>query len=252
MKVTIITVAYNSADTIRDTVVSVASQDYEDIEYIIIDAASTDNTLSILNEYRSCITKIISEPDSGIYDAMNKGLRFASGKIIGFLNADDFYSNNSVISNVAQYLKKNEFDAVYADLVYVDRSDVNKIVRYWKPGEYTKESFSIGWVMPHPTFFCRKEIYDKYGYYNDSFRIAADFELMLRFVEKHRINLGYLPETIVKMRSKGKANVLSGIIRGNMEIIKSFKQNDLRFSLSFFIKKPITKISQLLNISVRK
>lgn len=252
MKVTIITVVYNSADTIRDTVLSVANQDYEDIEYIVIDATSTDDTLSIVNEYRSCISKIISEPDNGTYDAMNKGLRFASGKIIGFLNADDFYSNNSVISNVAQYLIKNEFDAVYGDLVYVDRSDVNKIVRYWKPGEYKKESFSTGWVMPHPTFFCRKETYDKYGYYNDNFQVAADFELMLRFVEKHQINLGYLPEPIVKMRSQGKANVLSGIIRGNMEIIKSFKLNGLQFSPLFFIKKPITKISQLLKKSVRK
>jgi len=245
MKISIITVCYNSAETIEATIESVISQDYKDIEYIIVDGGSLDGTLDILKKYRDQIHKYISEPDYGIYDAMNKGINLATGDIVATLNSDDIYADKTIISTMVDYIKSNALDAAYGDLAYIDRDNADHVTRFWKPGEYNKGAFSHGWVIPHPTFFCRKEIYEKYGYFNDKFQVAADFELLLRFVEKHQINLGYLPKLIVKMRTGGKANVLRGIIRGNYEIIRSFRLNDLRLSPWFFIVKPITKISQL-------
>lgn len=245
MKVSIITVCLNSVDTIEETILSVKQQDYDAIEHIIIDGGSTDGTVKTLNRYRDCIFKIISESDKGIYDAMNKGLDTCSGEVVAFLNADDFYADSGIISQIINRFHSSKSDAVYGDLVYIDRSDSSRKVRYWKPGPYKKSAFYRGWVMPHPTFFCRKEIYRKYGGFNNTFKIAADFELMLRFVEKHQINVGYLPEVIVKMRTGGRANILNGVVRGNMEIIRAFRINGLHLSPFLFICKPITKLSQL-------
>lgn len=245
MKVSIITVCLNSSETIIDTIKSILSQDYKDIEYIVIDGGSKDGTLDILKKYKNQISKYTSEPDKGIYNAMNKGIRLATGWIVGFLNADDLYANESVISQIAATIQQNDFQAAYGDLVYVDRLDTDKIVRCWRAGEYKKGAFRSGWVLPHPTFFCQRELFDKFGYFNENFHIAADFELLLRFIEKNQIKLGYLPKVLVKMRSGGRANVLRGRIQGNLEIIKSFRINNLRISPLFFILKPVTKISQL-------
>ena len=245
MKVSIITVCLNSVKTIEDTIRSVLSQDYKNIEYIIVDANSTDGTLEIIGRYDDKIAKIISERDDGIYDAMNKGIKLSTGNIIAILNADDIYGNETVVGQMVKFMLDSNLDAAYGDLAYIDRNNTDQISRFWKPGDYEKGAFSHGWVIPHPTFFCRKEIYEKYGYFNDKFHIAADFELLLRFVEKHQINIGYLPKLIVKMRTGGKANVLRGIIRGNCEIVRSFRLNSLHLSPWFFIVKPITKISQL-------
>lgn len=245
MTISIITVVYNNNQTVRDSIDSVLSQKYKDIEYIIIDGGSTDGTLDILAKYRSQIAQCISEPDKGIYDAMNKGLKLATGDCIAFLNSDDFYASANAVSSIMKAFETMNVDAVYGDIVYVDKHNANKLVRYWKAGEYKNGAFFYGWAPPHPAFFCRRQVYEKYGYFNDKFQIAADFELMLRFIEKHKIKVGYLPEPIVKMRGGGKANVLSGIIRGNWEIIKSFRLNGLRLSPWFFVRKPMAKISQL-------
>lgn len=245
MKISVITVCFNSAKTIEDTIKSVLSQNYNDIEYIVVDGKSTDGTLDILKKYRDQIHRYISEPDNGIYDAMNKGIKSSNGDIIATLNADDFYADETIVGQMVEFVQNNGLDAAYGDLAYIDPNNSNRVVRFWKPGQYNKEAFYYGWVIPHPTFFCRKQVFEKYGYFNNSFQIAADFELMLRFIEKHQIKVGYLPKVIVKMRVGGKANILRGMIRGNWEIIKSFRLNDLRLSPWFFIVKPITKISQL-------
>ena len=249
MKISIITVCLNSVETIEDTIKSVLIQDYKDIEYIVVDGRSTDGTLDILKKYRDRIHKYISEPDKGIYDAMNKGIKLSSGDIIATLNADDIYADETIVGRMLEFIQKNGLDAAYGDLAYIDPNNGDHVTRFWKAGEYKRGAFCHGWVMPHPTFFCRKKVFDKYGCFNNSFQIAADFELMLRFVEKYKIKVDYLPKVIVKMRTGGKANVLRGIIRGNWEIIKSFRLNNLRLSPSFFILKPIMKISQFFRRS---
>ena len=245
MKVSIITVVLNGDETIEDTIKSVLSQNYKDVEYIIVDGGSTDGTLDIINRYKNKIAKVISEPDKGIYDAINKGLRLSTGDIFATLNGDDVYAEKTTVGQMAEFIQNNGLDAAYGDLIYVDRYDSKHVKRFWQPGQYKKGAFSHGWVIPHPTFFCRKEIFERFGYFNDKLQIAADFELMLRLIEKHRIKIGYLPKVIVKMGTGGKANVLRGMIQGNREIIRSFRLNYLRLSPWFFVRKPITKISQL-------
>jgi glycosyltransferase involved in cell wall biosynthesis len=245
LTVSIITVCLNSADTIDDTVKSVLSQDYKNIEYIVVDGGSTDVTPGILAKYDTRISKCISEPDNGVYDAMNKGIRLSTGDVVAVLNSDDVYAGKSVVREMVELMENSGLDAAYGDLVYIDRRNTGRVTRFWKTGRYRKKAFCNGWVIPHPAFFCRRQVFEKYGYFNSEFRIAADFELMLRFIEAHQIKVGYLPKIVVKMRTGGKANILRGMIRGNREIIKSFRLNGLKLSPWFFVRKPIAKISQL-------
>jgi len=244
MKISIITVSYNSASTIRDTIESVLNQTYSDIEYILVDGASKDDTLSIIKSYGNKISKLISEKDNGIYDAMNKGISVATGDVIGILNSDDFYSHSNVIKNVVQIFEKDT-DAVYADLVYVSGADKNKIVRTWKAGKYEIGSFQKGWMPPHPTFFVKKSVYEKLGMFTDQLKSAADYEIMLRFIHKHQIKLSYLPEIIVHMRTGGASNIsLKNRLKANREDKKAWKMNGLKPSPLTFIKKPLSKLSQ--------
>ncbi|MDH4238787.1 MAG: glycosyltransferase [Phycisphaerae bacterium] len=245
MKVSTITVALNAADTIEATIKSVLNQDYKNIEYIVVDGGSTDSTLDIIKRYKNSIARVISEPDNGIYDAMNKGINLSTGDIIAILNSDDVYTDQTIVGQIVEFMQSNSLDAAYGDLVYIDQNNADRVTRFWKAGKYKKGAFSYGWILPHPTFFCRKDIFERFGYFNDKLQVAADFELMLRFVEKHQIKIGYLPKVIVKMRKGGKANVLRGIIRGNLEIIRSFRRNNIRISPWFFLYRPITKMLQL-------
>jgi glycosyltransferase involved in cell wall biosynthesis len=246
MKVSIITVCLNSAETIEDTIRSVVIQDHKDIEHIVVDGASEDGTRKILQKYRNQISSCVSQSDKGIYDAMNKGIRLATGDIIAFLNADDVYPYDKVISEVVGLLTADHLDAVYGDLAYVDHKDGSKVVRYWQAGEYRPNAFYYGWVPPHPAFFCRKSVFERYGAFNTKYKTAADFELMLRFIEKHRITLGYIPKILVRMRPGGRANTIRGVIEGNKEIIRAFRANGLRLPLQFFWRKPLLKFAQLL------
>lgn len=249
MKVSVITVCFNGVDTVEETLTSALSQDYDDLEYIVVDGGSTDGTLDILDRYRGRIAKCISERDDGIYHAMNKGVELAEGDIVGFLNADDVYTSPTVISDVVEAMRADSSDGVYGDLVYVRRRDASRVVRYWQAGEYRPRAFYSGWVPPHPTFFCRTALYREFGAFDPDYQIAGDFELMLRFIEKYRINVRYVPRPFVRMRTGGRANTLNGIIQGNREIVHAFRSNGLKFSLRFFCTKPFLKAHQFVKRS---
>ena len=245
LKISIITVSFNSVITIRDTIESILSQDYKNIEYIIIDACSKDGTLDIIEEYKERISFFISESDNGIYDGMNKGIAAATGDIVGILNSDDFYPNSFVISNVARTFEKQACDAVYGDLVYVKFFNIDKIIRYWQSGQYTVKKVKNGWMLPHPTFFVRKYLYDKYGYYNTDLKTAADYEMILKLLYKYNIKVFYIPMILVKMRMGGASNSsILNRIRANKEDGLAWTKNQLNKPMFVRIKKPLQKIQQ--------
>ena len=238
--------SFNSVETIRDTIKSIISQDYENIEYILIDAGSTDGTLDIIKEYEGYINYFSSEEDDGIYDGMNKGISVASGEVVGILNSDDFYPNSYIVSNVARTFEKRNCDAVYGDLVYVKFYDTDKIVRYWQSGNYSVKKIKNGWMLPHPTFFVKREMYEKYGYYNTELKSAADYEMILKLLYKQNINVFYIPMILVKMRMGGKSNAsIMNRIRANKEDGLAWTENQLNKPLFVRIKKPLQKIKQL-------
>lgn len=245
MKISIITVCYNSEKTISDCITSVVNQSYDNLEYIFIDGKSTDTTMEIIASFGDQIFKVVSEKDKGMYDAINKGIRMASGDIIGVLNSDDYYTNELVIEDVMSKFKEANADALYADLNYVDQIDTNNVVRYWKSGDYKPNSFLSGWMPPHPTFFIRKEWYLKYGEYSLELVSAADYELMLRMVLKHGARLAYLPRVIVNMRVGGMSNSsLRNRLRANKEDRKAWEMNGLTPKYYTLIFKPLRKIIQ--------
>ncbi len=245
MKISIITVCYNSVGTIEDTIKSVINQDYADLEYIIIDGGSTDGTLGIVGKYKDKIAKVFSEPDKGIYDAMNKGIKLASGDIVGIINSDDFYADNKVLSKVAHSISTGA-DACYGDLAYVDRRDVSKQVRYWRAGSYNANKLFRGWIMPHPTFFVKKEIYERFGLFNLSFKIAADYELMLRFLLKG-ISVAYIPETFVCMREGGhSAKSFKQRVSGWQEIKRAWKTNSKQIPRFIIPLRILNKVGQFI------
>ena len=243
MKVSVITICFNSQDTIEDTIKSVISQDYKDIEYIIIDGNSKDNTKSIIQKYKSKLAYYISEPDLGIYDAMNKGIAASKGDLIAILNSDDVYAFKSVVSKMVNALGNN--DAVYADLVYVGSNDLNSVKRVWKAGSYKKGLFYFGWMPPHPTFFVKKKCYDELGTYSLDLNTSSDYELMLRFIHKFNISISYLQKTIVKMRLGGASNAsFRNRMLANRGDKKAWKINGLKPKAYTFLLKPLRKLNQ--------
>lgn len=236
---------FNNKELIEDCINSVLNQTHRNIEYIIIDGGSTDGTVEIIKKYENKISKWLSETDKGIYDALNKGIKMATGDIIGFLHADDVYANNKVIETVAHEMKSHNVDSCYGDLLYVDKNNTDKIIRYWKSKSYRDGLFRKGWMSPHPTFFVKKKIYDKYGYFNTEFRIASDYELMLRFLEKHRISTYYIPEVLIKMRIGGTSNrSLKNLITKTTEDYRAWKVNNLKRSFYTIPFKNLSKIPQ--------
>ncbi len=246
MKISIITVSFNSASTIEDTLKSVISQDYKNIEYIIIDGGSTDGTLDIIDQYKNNIKTIVSEPDKGIYDAMNKGIELSSGDVVGILNSDDIYENNKVLSLVNDAFTIN-VDAVYGDIEYVDRLNLKKRLRLWKAGEFKSNSFKWGWMPPHPGFFIKKSKYNEFGTYQLDLGSSADYELMLRMIAKRKIKLKYIPEIITKMRMGGVSNKsVKNRVQANKNDRLAWKVNDLKpFWFTIWLK-PIRKIGQFI------
>ncbi len=244
MKISVITAVRNGAETLRECIESVQKQTLPP-EHIIIDGASTDGTFDIIAKYRSSIAKVISEPDKGIYDALNKGIRLASGDVIGILHGDDFYAHEKVLETVVNAFQKQNVDSCYGDLLYVYKNDIDKVIRYWKAYEYHHGKFKYGWMPPHPTFFVKREIYEKYGLFNTDFRIAADYELMLRFLEKHRISTYYIPEVLIKMRLGGASNrSLKNLLIKSSEDYKAWKVNNLNGGFYTILLKNFTKIPQ--------
>lgn len=248
MKISIITVVWNNKETIQNAIDSILNQTYKNIEYIIIDGASTDGTIEIVKSYGDKITKFVSEPDKGLYDAMNKGVRLSTGDVVGILNSDDIYNNKKVIENIMDKFINLNIDSLYGDLEYVEAENTDKVVRYWKSSKFIEGSFSKGWHPPHPSFFVKKEIYDKYGVFDDSNKISADFELMLRFLERFKISTTYLPQVIVKMREGGASNQsIKNIIKGNINILNAFDKNDIKVNkFTYLFYRFIPKISQKL------
>ena len=249
MKVSIITGTYNSERYVKDCITSVYNQDYPEIEHIIIDGASTDNTVSVIENTPNRVTQIVSEPDKGIYDAMNKGIRLASGDIVGILNSDDFYDSDTIISMVVKAFREQEVDCIYGNLYYVKPEEPSVIVRKWVTGPYKeKYGFRWGWHPAHPSFFVKKELYEKYGDFGIDHKISADFELMLRFMERYKAKSAYLDYPMVRMRLGGESNksIMSNII-GNKECYRAFKRNGLSVPWLYPAIRIGSKLKQYFN-----
>lgn len=245
MKVSLITVTYNSAETIEDCISSVLSQDYPDIEYIIVDGASKDGTIGLIEKYEDRIAHFVSEPDNGIYHAMNKGIDLCTGRVVGMLNSDDLYADSKVISDVVKAMKESDSDSCYGDLVYIDRLDIGKVVRRWKSGEFNRQKFLSGWMPPHPAFFLRRTCYEEYGKFNLSFKTSADYELMLRMLYKEGVSATYVNRVLVHMRTGGQSNIsLKNRLKANREDRRAWKVNELKPGIFTTIRKPLSKLAQ--------
>lgn len=247
MKISLITPTYNSASTITRTIDSVIAQNYIDLEYIIIDGASSDNTQEIVLSYQDRIKiNFVSEPDSGIYDAMNKGVRLASGDVIGILNSDDLFAAENILETVEEAFKDSKIEAVYGDIKYFS-SDVNQVNRYWRTGEYRDSKLSNGWIIPHPTLFLKKSVYDKFGLYNTDFKIAGDYEFILRILKSKQVVLKYVPEVFIKMFDGGvSGRNLEQRNKGWQELKQAWLVNNLKVPRFFIVRRVLFKISQLL------
>ena len=240
-RISIITISFNSENTISETFQSVKNQTYNQFEYLLIDGGSKDETLTIANK-QDHISKIVSEPDKGIYDAFNKGIKNSTGEIIGFLNSDDTYYDENSLQHIADAFEKDT-DCVFGDLIYTDKNE--NIKRVWKGSTFKKGAFLKGWMPAHPTFYCRRSVYEKLGLYDDSFKIAGDFELMLRFLEKHNIRSKYIPHTLVNMKVGGVSN--NGL-KSKLDILKeefrAFNQNDIDINKLSYIFNKAKKIKE--------
>jgi glycosyltransferase involved in cell wall biosynthesis len=245
LKISIITVCYNGGKTIEKTIQSVLSQTYENIEYIIIDGMSKDNTLEIINRYRHKISTLVSEKDNGMYDALNKGVKLATGDIVGILNADDVFASNNILFDIGNFFKNSDVDAVIADVAFINKW--GKIIRsyssrYWNPGK-----FVWGFMPPHPSFYCKRELFSTLGYYRSDFQIAADYELLIRFINKNKIKYTYLPLLMVLMNTGGKStNGIKSNIVINKEIKYACELNGLNTNYFKLYSKYFIKIFEFL------
>lgn len=252
MKVSIVTTTYNSATTIRDTLESVKSQDYPNIEHILVDGRSSDDTIKIISSYPH-VAQCVSEEDQGLYDAINKGIRMSTGDIVGILNSDDFFPEPNIISSIVEAFEKQKVDAVYGDIAFVKPENLKKIVRYYSSKKFHPRKFAQGYMPAHPSFYAKRSCFEKLGYYQLDYKIAADFELLMRFLMNPEIRTYYLPKVIVYMRTGGVSNknFLSRYIL-NKEIIKACKENGVNTSMLYVSLKYFNKIFEYIVPAFRK
>ena len=245
VKISIITVSLDSAATIEETILSIHGQAHTEREHIVVDGVSRDGTQDVVEKHREKIAVFISEADTGIFEAMNKGLALATGDVIGFLNADDVYANDQVLAHVAEAFRDPLLEAVYADLVYVDKRDPAVVVRYWRSGEFRPGSFARGWMPAHPTFYVRRQVYERFGGFNPAYRLQGDFDLTMRFMEVHRIRTRHVAEIWVRMRTGGASNrSWRGVLRGNVEAYRAARASGLEVTPFFVLRKILSRIPQ--------
>lgn len=246
MKISIITATYNSSKTIIDTLKSLEQQTYSNIEYIIIDGASKDNTLDIIKKYSTKVSKIISEPDKGIYDALNKGISNATGDFVGFLHSDDILAYPNAIEDIVTILINEQPQAIYADLEYVSKENTANVVRRWVSGDYKHSNLKKGWMPLHPTFYMRRELYEELGSFDLDFKISADYDSLLRYLWLNNITVSYLPKVITKMRIGGESNrSFLNILKKTQEDISALKKNNIFWIYPLFMKN-ISKLPQFI------
>ena len=247
MRITLITATFNSASSIKTCLDSVVLQNYNDLEYLIIDGKSSDATIKIIKVYQKKFPfiKLISEKDFGIYDALNKGVQLASGDVIGFVHSDDFLEFNDIINDIVSMTKSENLDGVYGDLQYVDKSNTQEIIRSWKSCDFKPRLLKQGWMPPHPTLFLKREVYEKHGLFDLSYRISADYDFLLRIFKDPELKFGYLPKVITKMRVGGVSNQsLKNIIKKSKEDYRAIKINNIGNFLTL-VRKNFSKIKQL-------
>ena len=243
MKISIVTAVYNNREVVVDAIESILTQSFSNVELVLIDGGSTDGSLDALAIYRDRISVLVSEPDSGIYDALNKGIRLASGDVVGLLHSDDLLADEHTLKRVADAFADPDIDAVYGDLVYVRRSDPTEVVRYWRAGAFTIDNLSWGWMPPHPTFYVRRHLYERLGGFDVTYRIAADYDCMLRFLT-HGVRVKYLPHLLVKMRMGGASNrSIGNILLKSREDYRALAQNGIG-GMRALIGKNIRKLPQ--------
>ena len=247
MKISIITATYNSAATISSCIASVNEQTYPDIEHIIIDGASKDNTLEIIKSMPNRVSKIVSEPDGGIYDAMNKGINFTTGEIMGILHSDDLFYSDETLKYISSAFSVSNADVVYGDLIIVEKNNTGKIRRYWKSKSFKPNLLNRGWMPAHPTVFMRKGVYKKHGLFNLNMKISADYDFMLRVFSDPNLKFFYLPEVITKMREGGASNgSLKKMILKTKEDYIALKKNSVPDPIWALMNKKITKFVQYI------
>ncbi len=249
MKVSIITVTYNSALTLSDTLLSVRNQDYGNIEHVLVDGGSKDNTVEIIKSFPH-VTNWVSEKDKGLYDAINKGIEMATGDIVGILNSDDFFPDKSIVSKIVETFKSNDIDAVYGDIAFIRPDNLQKVIRHYSSKKFHPRKFAFGFMPAHPSFYAKKECYNRMGLYKYDYKIAADYELLIRFLYKNKIKTSYIPAIMVYMRTGGVSNknVLSRYTL-NKEIVRACKDNGINTNMFLLSLKYFKKIFEFINVS---
>ena len=248
MKISIITVAYNAAHTIVDTLESVVAQTHPDVEHIVVDGASTDGTLEIVKSHGQHVTRMISEPDQGIYDAMNKGLGLATGDVIGFLNADDVYADDGVLARVSAIMEREKLDALFGDAEFVSPGRPDQPLRRYRSERFRPERIAWGWMPAHPALFLKRNVYERFGKFRTDYRIAGDFELVARMFHGGTLTYRHMPEVLVRMRTGG---ISTGGWRNtlllNQEVLRACRENGIATSLPKILSKYPAKLLEFLH-----